>query len=1127
MPFGKLGDGFGSTGGSGGGGTCCGIIVLDTGACSTVRCGVSNTASGTASAALGGYNNSASGQYSGIVAGFCNKATCYGAIVGGGGCNTASNVYAAIVSGNRSTITGSFSFIGSGQANTLSGNYSGILAGKNNNDCGFSNVNIIGSDIRANRACTSYVNDLEIVSLTSCSGCAVCVGTNGLLIGYTSPSLAGFVPYTGATSNVNLGTYSIASLNHIPGYTTTATAAGTTTLTVSSTAEQYFTGTTTQTVVLPVATTLVNGQQFTIVNNSTGVVTVQSSGLNTLQAMAAGTQLVLTMINTAGGTGTASWSWAYSYLASSVSTFSAGTTGFTPNTATGGAVTLAGTLAIANGGTNVTSVTVAPTATAFAGWDANKNLSANSLINGYATTATAAGTTTLFVGSAAQQYFTGSTTQTVVLPVATTLVNGQQFTITNNSTGVVTVQSSGLNTLQAMAAGTELIATLINTAGGTGTASWSWTYAPLNISAAAVTTFSAGTTGFTPNTATSGSIVLAGTLNVANGGTGVTTLAALASNSAFSSLYQGLNTNLTSLSGLTYASLSFVKMTAAGTFALDTNTYLTGNQTITLSSDVTGSGTTAITATISANAVTYAKFQQMAANTLHGNPTGSLANSQEITLGTGLSFSTTVLNLSTNLQSLSGLTYASTSFVKMTAAGTFALDTNTYLTSGTGVTTFSGGTTGLTPSSATSGAITLAGTLVAANGGTGYTSLASLAGDAAFTSAFQAKATNLTSLAGLSYASTSFVKMTAAGTFALDVNTYLTTSSASSTYLPLTGGTTTGNITSNVSNAAITVKAVGSTDAVYYDARNSAGTELFYLGLLNTSNYNVALMNEQAGSLSFGTTNGTRYTIDSSGNNTWTGSGTFGGSLTAGAISSSVSSGNNINLDKSGGAAINFTRSGVQHFLMEDDANGIGFYYGSSPTLGTTIGQNITTGGSVTGAAASFTTGAFSVSGGTNQITLQTSGTDRAYIQANTANLIINSITSNPLLLQTNGTTALTINSSQNATFSGTVTATAGYNSSDKLLKNEVIRDLSDWRISNKISTVGYTWKDPKKGLGLRFGYYAQDLLPLIPEAVTKGDDGYYAVDYTMVHTVILDEHTIRIKQLEQEVASLKRRLGE
>jgi hypothetical protein len=43
--------------------------------------------------------------------------------------------------------------------------------------------------------------------------------------------------------------------------------------------------------------------------------------------------------------------------------------------------------------------------------------------------------------------------------------------------------------------------------------------------------------------------------------------------------------------------------------------------------------------------------------------------------------------LATNLTSLAGLSYASTSFVKMTAAGTFSLDTNTYLTSvGTGTT---------------------------------------------------------------------------------------------------------------------------------------------------------------------------------------------------------------------------------------------------------------------------------------------------------------------------------------------------------------------------------------------------------------------------------------------------------
>jgi hypothetical protein len=44
-------------------------------------------------------------------------------------------------------------------------------------------------------------------------------------------------------------------------------------------------------------------------------------------------------------------------VASGVTSFTAGTTGFTPSTATTGAVTLAGTLATANGGTNLTSFT--------------------------------------------------------------------------------------------------------------------------------------------------------------------------------------------------------------------------------------------------------------------------------------------------------------------------------------------------------------------------------------------------------------------------------------------------------------------------------------------------------------------------------------------------------------------------------------------------------------------------------------------------------------------------------------------------------------------------------------------------------------------------------------------------
>lgn len=87
--------------------------------------------------------------------------------------------------------------------------------------------------------------------------------------------------------------------------------------------------------------------------------------------------------------------------------------------------------------------------------------------------------------------------------------------------------------------------------------------------------------------------------------------------------------------------------------------------TITLTGDVTGSGSGSITTTIAANAVTYAKFQQVAASSLVGNPTGSLANAQGITLGATLSFSASTLQTA----ALTGdVTTAANSFVTTIAA---------------------------------------------------------------------------------------------------------------------------------------------------------------------------------------------------------------------------------------------------------------------------------------------------------------------------------------------------------------------------------------------------------------------------------------------------------------------------
>ena len=60
---------------------------------------------------------------------------------------------------------------------------------------------------------------------------------------------------------------------------------------------------------------------------------------------------------------------------------------------------------------------------------------------------------------------------------------------------------------------------------------------------------------------------------------------------------QPLDTDLTVIAGLTETS-GFLKKTAANSWTLDTNTYLTGNQSISLSGDASGSGTTSIAVTL-------------------------------------------------------------------------------------------------------------------------------------------------------------------------------------------------------------------------------------------------------------------------------------------------------------------------------------------------------------------------------------------------------------------------------------------------------------------------------------------------------------------------------------------------
>lgn len=92
-------------------------------------------------------------------------------------------------------------------------------------------------------------------------------------------------------------------------------------------------------------------------------------------------------------------------------------------------------------------------------------------IDGYLAVTASASSTILTNASAGKIRVTGSTTQTIVLPVASTLYAGWFWVIKNDSTGSVTVQSSGLNTVVTIPANTTALVICI-LASGTTAASW-------------------------------------------------------------------------------------------------------------------------------------------------------------------------------------------------------------------------------------------------------------------------------------------------------------------------------------------------------------------------------------------------------------------------------------------------------------------------------------------------------------------------------------------------------------------------------------------------------------------------------------------------------------------------------
>lgn len=110
------------------------------------------------------------------------------------------------------------------------------------------------------------------------------------------------------------------------------------------------------------------------------------------------------------------------------------------------------------------------------------------------------------------------------------------------------------------------------------------------------------------------------------------------------------------------------------------------------------------------------------------------------------------------------------------------------------------------------------------------------------------------------------------------------------------------------------------------------------------------------------------------------------------------------------------------------------------------------------------------------------------------------------------GTQRMLINTSGNTTFSGTVTATAFFESSDRRIK-DLIQD--NYRV-NDIESIRP--KLYKKNGKIELGYYAQDVEPILSHAVSVNDDGFLNLSYREVHTA-------KIAYLEDSIEEIKAKI--
>lgn len=332
----------------------------------------------------------------------------------------------------------------------------------------------------------------------------------------TSSALSNYVPYTGSSQNLNLGSKNLIVNNIFDGFSS-ITASGTQiVLTIDSVPSYLVNGSGGQTIKLPNATTIPNGTVYVFNNNqSSGAITINNNSNTLVVSVPSGGYAQVELLDNTSAAGI----WDRHFQAPSNVSWSTNTFDYVGSIT--GATWNGNVVQPNRGGTGQSTYTDGQ----------------------------------LLIGNSV-----GNTLSKATLSAGTgiTITNGNgTITIAATGGGTGTVTSVALTTPTGLSVTGSPITT-------SGTLALSLTTGYSIPTTASQTTWDTAYTNRITSLTTTGSsgsaTLSANTLNVPT-----YTLAGLGG--------QASSTNLTSLSGLTYASASFVKMTAAGTFALDTNTY--------------------------------------------------------------------------------------------------------------------------------------------------------------------------------------------------------------------------------------------------------------------------------------------------------------------------------------------------------------------------------------------------------------------------------------------------------------------------------------------------------------------------------------------------------------------------